>query len=127
NVTVPAGPVSARSLNGVAILGVQQGHEVLVRASGPQAAEVLAALRDLADRDFDEPAADAVPPGAAASGMSGPGVAAAGAPTPAAMAAAAVQPAGGAPLPRLPGAPGLAVRAAVPLPPGPLEGPREPA
>src|SRR5579875_2391383 len=59
NVTVPAGPVSARSLNGVATLGVQQGHEVLVRASGPQAAEVLAAVRDLAARDFDEPRPDA--------------------------------------------------------------------
>src|SRR6516164_8669215 len=126
NVTVPAGPVSARSLNGVAILGVQQGHEVLVRASGPQAAEVLAALRDLADRDFDEPAPDAVPPGTAASGVSGPGGAAPGAPTPAAT-AAAVKPAGGTTLHGIPGSPGLAVGAAVHLRPATMEVPRDPA
>jgi multiphosphoryl transfer protein len=65
NLTVPAGPASARSLNGVATLGVRQGHEILVRAAGPQAAEVLSAVRDLAARNFDEPAADrplGVPP-----------------------------------------------------------------
>src|SRR5271169_1836062 len=44
NITAPAGPVSARSLNGVATLGVQQGHEMLIKASGPQAAQALAAL-----------------------------------------------------------------------------------
>ena len=55
NVTAPAGPASARSLNGVATLGVQQGHEVLIKATGPQAAQVLAAVRELAGRDFDEP------------------------------------------------------------------------
>ena len=57
NLTAPAGPASARSLNGVATLGVQQGHEVLIRATGPQAAQVLAAVRELAGRDFDEPPA----------------------------------------------------------------------
>ena len=57
NVTAPAGPASARSLNGVATLGVQQGHEVLIKATGPQAAQVLAAVRELAERDFDEPPA----------------------------------------------------------------------
>ncbi len=62
NLTVPAGPASARSLNGVATLGVRQGHEVLVRASGPQAAQVLAALRELAGRNFDEPAVGAAVP-----------------------------------------------------------------
>jgi dihydroxyacetone kinase phosphotransfer subunit len=72
NITAPAGPVSARSLNGVATLGVLQGHEVLVRASGPQAAQVLAALRDLADRNFDEPAESGSPPGPAAAAPSGP-------------------------------------------------------
>ena len=35
NLTVPAGPASARSLNGVATLGVRQGHEILVRAARP--------------------------------------------------------------------------------------------
>ena len=61
NLTVPAGPASARSLNGVATLGVRQGHEILVRAAGPQAAEALSAVRHLAVRNFDEPAADQPP------------------------------------------------------------------
>jgi phosphocarrier protein FPr len=127
NITAPAGPASARSLNGVATLGIQQGHEVLIKASGPQAAQVLAAVRELADRDFDEPASDAVPPGTAASGVSGPGVAAPGAPTPAAMAAGLVQPADGTTLHGIPGSPGLAVGAAVHLRPATMEVPRDPA
>ena len=79
NVTVPAGPASARSLNGVATLGVQQGHEVLIKASGPQAAEVLAAVRDLAERDFDEPRTPGPPAGLAAPDGSPAGGPAAGA------------------------------------------------
>ncbi len=47
-------PVSGRSLNGLATLGIRQGDEVLVSADGPQAAAVLDALADLAARDFDE-------------------------------------------------------------------------
>jgi phosphocarrier protein FPr len=47
-------PVSGRSLNGLATLGIRQGDEVLVSAHGPQAAAVLDALADLAARDFDE-------------------------------------------------------------------------
>ena len=58
NATTGRGPASARSLNAVATLGVRQGHEIVVRATGPQAAEAIEALRDLAAQGFgDEPAA----------------------------------------------------------------------
>jgi multiphosphoryl transfer protein len=134
NVTAPAGPASARSLNGVATLGVQQGHEVLIKASGPQAAQVLAALRDLAERDFDEPRTPGPPGGPTAPG--GPpirdaaGVSAAGPSgtgTPEASPAAGVRPAEGTILRGIPGSPGIAVGAAVHLRQAAIEVPREPA
>jgi multiphosphoryl transfer protein len=72
NATTGGAPASGRSLNALATLGVRQGHEVEVTASGPQADEALAALSALAERDFDdvEPAPEAPPaagpaPGAA--------------------------------------------------------------
>jgi dihydroxyacetone kinase phosphotransfer subunit len=55
NVTTGAGPGSARSLNELATLGVRQGHEILVEAAGPAAAEVLEALKELAANDFGDP------------------------------------------------------------------------
>jgi multiphosphoryl transfer protein len=81
NVTTGRGPASGRSLNAVATLGVRQGHELLVAASGPQTGEVLAALAALAERDFDEqpavpaPAArrEAAPEGALAGLPAAPG------------------------------------------------------
>jgi multiphosphoryl transfer protein len=147
NVTVPAGPVSARSLNGVATLGVQQGHEVLIKASGPQAAEVLAALRDLAEENFGDPPGapggpatpggpptsssaarpDAVPPDRTAPELSRAGLAAPGAQTLEALAAAAVRPDDGTTLRGIPGSPGLAVGGAVHLRQATVEVPREPA
>jgi phosphocarrier protein FPr len=60
NLTTGRGPASGRSLNAIATLGVLQGHEIAVAASGPQAGDALAALEALAARDFDEEAA--VPP-----------------------------------------------------------------
>ena len=48
------GPASARSLNALATLAVRQGQEVLVRAAGPAANEVLAALEALAASGFGE-------------------------------------------------------------------------
>jgi multiphosphoryl transfer protein len=48
------GPADATSLNAVAMLGVTQDHEIEVRAAGPAATEALAALRDLAARNFDD-------------------------------------------------------------------------
>src|SRR5919204_520836 len=41
----------------LATLGIRQGHAILVTAHGPQAAAALAALAELAERDFDEQAA----------------------------------------------------------------------
>jgi multiphosphoryl transfer protein len=54
NLTTGKGPASARSLNALATLGVLQGHEILVSASGPFAEEALAALEALAKRNFDD-------------------------------------------------------------------------
>jgi len=61
NLTSGHGPASGRSLNGLATLGIRQGHEILVSAHGPQAAAALDALAALAKRDFDEQAAAAAP------------------------------------------------------------------
>jgi multiphosphoryl transfer protein len=72
NLTSGRGPASGRSLNGLATLGIRQGHEILVSAHGPQAAAVLDALAELAGRNFDEQpapvAAPAAPPTAAPAG-----------------------------------------------------------
>jgi multiphosphoryl transfer protein len=62
NVTTGRGPASGRSLNAIATLGVRQGHEIAVAASGAQATDVLAALEALAERDFDEELAAQPPP-----------------------------------------------------------------
>ena len=56
NLTTGAGPADATSLNGVATLGVANGHEIEVRSSGPGSAEAVEALQALAARRFDEPA-----------------------------------------------------------------------
>jgi phosphocarrier protein FPr len=65
NLTSGKGPVSGRSINAIATLGVAQGHRIEVAATGAQAEAVLAALQALAeDRfgDVDEaPTAEAVP------------------------------------------------------------------
>ena len=59
NVTAGRGPAGARSLNAVITLGARSGHEVLLRASGPAAAQVLEAVRGLAEDGFGEPEAPA--------------------------------------------------------------------
>jgi multiphosphoryl transfer protein len=125
NITVPAGPASARSLNGVATLGVQQGHEVLIKASGPQAAQVLAALHNLAERDFDEPRTPGPSAGPTAPG--GPGASTAGPRTLEVSADAGVRPDAGTILRGIPASPGIAVGGAVHLRSATVEVPREPA
>ncbi|HET8758550.1 MAG TPA: phosphoenolpyruvate--protein phosphotransferase [Solirubrobacteraceae bacterium] len=65
--TTGRGPADARSLSALITLGVHQGHEILVRAAGPEATQVLTALRELADTGFgddngDAPVAPAPPP-----------------------------------------------------------------
>ena len=54
NLTTGAGPVPAASLSRVATLAALRGHEVEVRASGPQAQEAVEHLLTLATRRFDE-------------------------------------------------------------------------
>jgi len=61
NVTAGRGPVSARSLNAVATLGVTRGQRIEVVARGPQAPLVADAVRALGDRRFDEAPEDDVP------------------------------------------------------------------
>jgi len=86
NASAGRGPVTARSLNAVATLGVGQGDEIEVLAAGPEAERALAAIRDLAERDFDEAVAEEAPaqvatlaPGAPAGTLAGvptsPGIA----------------------------------------------------
>lgn len=95
NLTTHAGPASARSLNAVATLGVLQGHEIRIRSSGRQAEQVLRALRDLADRDFDEPAPAATAP----AGTAAPAAPAGTAPAASARTVPAESPAAGNPAP----------------------------
>jgi phosphoenolpyruvate-protein phosphotransferase/dihydroxyacetone kinase phosphotransfer subunit len=59
NASTGRGPANARSLSAVATLGVRRGHEIVVRASGLEAAAALAALRALADDGFGDRAAPA--------------------------------------------------------------------
>ena len=54
NATTGRGPANGRSLTSLALLDVRGGHEVLVRASGPQAEQVLDALADLAEQGFGD-------------------------------------------------------------------------
>src|SRR4051794_10989236 len=72
NQTTGTGPVPAASLSRVATLGAQQGHQVEIRASGPQAQEAVEHLLALAARSFDEVAESAVPIAPAVSSGAGP-------------------------------------------------------
>ncbi len=59
NITTGGSPVPAGSLSRVATLAALRGHEVEVRASGPQAHEAVEHLLTLAARRFDEAAEEA--------------------------------------------------------------------
>lgn len=74
NLTTGGSPVPAGSLSRVATLAALQGHEVEVRASGPQAQEAVEHLLTLAARRFDETVAQAAEPPAppVAASVSGP-------------------------------------------------------
>ena len=81
NLTTGAGPVPAGSLSRVASLSALQGHDVEVRASGPQAQEAVEHLVALAKRRFDEQVEQVVAPPAAgpsASSRTGPAAGVAG-------------------------------------------------
>lgn len=58
NLTNGKGPVSARSLNGVATLAAVGGHQIAVSASGPEAALALKTLQELVESGFGEPEVD---------------------------------------------------------------------
>ncbi len=55
NASTGAGPVSATSFNALARLQVRSGQLLRVHAEGPDAARVIAAVKELAERRFDEP------------------------------------------------------------------------
>ena len=56
NTTRGTGPTDGRSLTGLALLRATQGDELEAAARGPQASELLAALRALADDNFGDAA-----------------------------------------------------------------------
>jgi len=74
NLTTGGAPVPAGSLSRVATLAALRGHEVEVRASGPQAQEAVEHLLTLAGRRFDETIDQAAEPPAQrlASSVTGP-------------------------------------------------------
>ena len=114
NESTGAGPASARSLTGVATLGVRQGHEVLVRARGNDAGAALEAIAALARENFGDDDGDGAQPAAPAAPAAAPQETAA-------------QPEPGARLAGLPAAPGIAVGPARHLRPPELELPSGPA
>lgn len=82
NASTGSGWVAATSLSQVATLGALQGHEVQVRASGPNARQAIDALLDAAASSFDHaPGSAPSPAGPAASGTPVP--ASSGTPVPA--------------------------------------------
>jgi len=54
NLTTKAGPVNAKSINSVITLGVRQGHQIEVAASGPNARAALDAIQTLAENNFGD-------------------------------------------------------------------------
>jgi phosphotransferase system HPr (HPr) family protein len=54
NVTTNSIVVNAKSVLSVLILGVDQGHEILVTADGKQEPEALAAIKKLIDSNFGD-------------------------------------------------------------------------
>jgi len=80
NETTGRGPVSGRSLNAVATLGVTRGQRIEVVARGPEAQFVVDAVAALADRSFDEEADEPIPVAASAADVAVPGEALVGIP-----------------------------------------------
>ena len=100
--TTGRGPADARSLSALITLAVRQGDTIAVRASGEQAADALAALRELAeagfgDDDGDAPAAEpaAAPAPAPAVAAPRPGDVLRGVPASSGIAIAPARPQGG--------------------------------
>jgi phosphocarrier protein HPr len=53
-VTKDGQSVNGRSIMGIMMLAAEQGSRIEVKSSGPQAAEALAAIRELVDARFNE-------------------------------------------------------------------------
>ena len=102
NATRGTGPADGRSLTALAVLAVRQGDELRVRASGPQAAEALDALRALAEDRYGDPPDDAAP-------ATAPDAAAPADAAPAREAAPAGAPAAGDTLRGVPASAGIAI------------------
>lgn len=54
NLTSAGGPINAKSINSVITLGVRQGHQIRVTASGPNARAALDAIKALAGDNFGD-------------------------------------------------------------------------
>lgn len=71
NLTTGAGPANARSLTRLAVLGIEEGHELSVRATGPDAAPALAAVVAQAGSPSGEDAPTDAAPGPPSPGPAG--------------------------------------------------------
>jgi len=60
NLTTKTGQVNAKSINSVITLGVRQGHQIEVTASGPNARAALDAIKILAENNFGDQEESAV-------------------------------------------------------------------
>ncbi|HEY9739281.1 MAG TPA: phosphoenolpyruvate--protein phosphotransferase [Coleofasciculaceae cyanobacterium] len=54
NVSVKSQPINAKSINQIITLGIRQGHEIAIAATGTDATEALAALQQLIETQFGE-------------------------------------------------------------------------
>lgn len=61
NLTTHKGPVSAKSLNGIASLGANRDHQILITASGLEAQRALTALQEMVAAGFGELDTEIVP------------------------------------------------------------------
>ena len=68
NLTTKHGPVNAKSINSVITLGVRQGHQIEVAASGPNAQAALDALKALAEDHFGDHETSTLPASVPSSG-----------------------------------------------------------
>jgi multiphosphoryl transfer protein len=108
--TTGRGPADARSLSALVTLNARQGHDIVVRATGPEADAALAALRELAEAGFGDEAAPAAASGVPSSPALAPAASSPAAPGAATPAAETISsPAAGARLQGVPASSGIAI------------------
>lgn len=71
NLTTGHGPVNAKSINSVITLGVRQGHQIELSASGPNARAALDAIKVLAEENFGDQETSPPPASIESTGMMG--------------------------------------------------------